>query len=232
MSEFLKLTSSPLMNLDHTYRYSGTKLVEAESLSQHIVDTIMMGLKIIDEINHRVDEETRMVPLIPYLDPQTYILKAVTHDLEEAITGDVPRPLKYHDEVTLNSMREIADEVAKSLFEEQFLNHEYYYKEWLHAKDGKEGCILKIVDMLVVASKVQKEITLLNNLYMLRVAYEVSQYIKETYESLKLTEIFEEKVVVDYLLDLLGSAYESMIEILTQHESIMRTFNIDKHSMI
>ena len=49
-NKFLEIVSSPLMNLDHTYRYSGTKLVESESLSQHIIDTVMMGLKII-EIN-------------------------------------------------------------------------------------------------------------------------------------------------------------------------------------
>ena len=54
----MELAASPLMNLDHTYRYSGTKLVEAESLSQHIVDTIMMGLKIIDKINFITGEDT------------------------------------------------------------------------------------------------------------------------------------------------------------------------------
>ena len=68
-NKFLELTSSPLMNLDHTYRYSGTKLVEPESLSQHIVDTIMMGLKVIDEINHIAGRDI--------LDRDKYLMKAV-----------------------------------------------------------------------------------------------------------------------------------------------------------
>lgn len=222
-NEFLKLISSPLMNLDHTYRYSGTKLVEPESLSQHIVDTIMLGIKIIDEINAR-SEAT------PYfLSTEKYLMKAFYHDLEEVITGDIPRPLKYHDEDTLSSMRNVADEVAESLFKNQFHDWIYHYKLWSESKDDKEGYILKIVDNLVVVNKVAKEVSLLNNYYMLRVAHEVICYTTELRDH--MSEYVEgwEPEVVDYLESLISDAIESMKIILETHKS---DFDITSHSMI
>ena len=45
--------------------------------------------------------------------------------------------------------------------------------------EGAEGYVLKLVDNLVVVNKVVKEVSLLHNYYMLRVAHEVSQYTTE-----------------------------------------------------
>jgi 5'-deoxynucleotidase len=218
-NKFLELVSSPLMNLDHTYRYSGTKLVESESLSQHIIDTVMMGLKIIDTIN------TKAKATIFY--PDVYVMKAIYHDLEEVITGDIPRPLKYHDEITLQSMRNIADEVAKELFEKEFSDWKSHYKLWDTAKEDPEGYILKIVDNLVVVNKVVKEVSLLHNYYMLRVAHEVIQYTSELKSHTK--EYIFSGDVLEYINELLEDAIQSMQDILDEHKDKL---NICGHSMI
>lgn len=223
-NRFLELSSSPLMNLDHTKRYSGTKLVEEETLSQHIVDTIMMGLKIIDHINW-ISEET-------VLDIKKYIMKAVYHDLEESITGDIPRPLKYYNEATQQSLKDVADIVAKNFFEREF---DYYtidaYSTWETAKDGREGYILKLVDTLVVANKVVKEVTLLNNLYMLRVAHEVSTYLTDQHHALESKSPFESRVT-EYLLEIVLGAIHSMRNILETHKECMEDLDIYGQSMI
>ena len=218
-NEFLKLASSPLMNLDHTYRYSGTKLVEAESLSQHIVDTIMMGLKVIDEINH-IEEDA--------IDPQVYLMKAVYHDLEEVITGDIPRPLKYYNADTRDSLKDVADKVAKEFFSKEFNDGFESYNVWNYAKIGKEGFILKLVDTLVVANKVIKEVTMLNNYYMLRVAYEVSQYLKDIAQ----VNYFENEQINEYLSCVVEGAIEAMLDILDKHEDCMESLAIHRQSMI
>lgn len=218
-NKFLELVSSPLMNLDHTYRYSGTKLVESESLSQHIIDTVMMGLKIIDTIN------TKAKATIFY--PDVYVMKAIYHDLEEVITGDIPRPLKYHDEMTLQSMRNIADEVAKELFEKEFSDWKSHYKLWDTAKEDPEGYILKIVDNLVVVNKVVKEVSLLHNYYMLRVAHEVIQYTSELKSH--TNEYISSGDVLEYINELLEDAIQSMQDILDEHKDKL---NICGHSMI
>lgn len=223
-NKFLDLVSSPLMNLDHTYRYSGTKLVESESLSQHIIDTVMLGMKIIDEANFRADMDV--------LDPSKYLMKAICHDLEEVITGDIPRPLKYYDKDTTSAMKHVADQVAHEFFDDQFHQSEIYYDIWNSAKEDNEGYILKLVDTLVVVNKVLKEVSLLHNYYMLRVAHEVSQYLKE------LLDHFDENCKIDnlevriYLNNLIKDALFCMEEILQENQSTMKNFNIHRMSMI
>lgn len=221
-NKFLEITSSPLMNLDHTYRYSGTKLVEPESLSQHIVDTIMMGLKIVDEVNYIAKENL--------LDPNEYLMKAVCHDLEEVITGDIPRPLKYYNADTTKSMKEVADQVAVRFFRNQFHAHVTYYEYWRDAKEDKEGYILKLVDTLVVVSKVLKEVSMLHNFYMLRVAYEVSQYLQELIDS--KYRVFENEKVNDYINSIIHGALSAMNQILVENEDTMHKFSIFEQSMI
>jgi len=217
-NKFLELVSSPLMNLDHTYRYSGTKLVEAESLSQHIIDTVMLGLKIIDEVNKIAGFE--------YIQSSKYVMKAVYHDLEEVITGDIPRPVKYYSEGTRESLKDVADSVAKKFFKSQFSNSELHYELWRDAKEEPEGLILKLVDTLVVANKVIKEVSLLHNYYMLRVAHEVLQYLKEykiDYFTIPVNH---------YLSTVVRGAIKSMKDTLSENKEIMNSLNIYGHSMI
>lgn len=219
-NKFLELVSSPLMNLDHTYRYSGTKLVEKETLSQHIVDTIMMGIKIIEDIN---DLGTITLSI------KDYLCKATYHDLEEVITGDVPRPLKYHDEATLSSMRDVADSVAKELFQGEFSDWESHYEWWKSAKDDNEGIILKIVDNLVVVNKVVKEVSLLNNYYMLRVAHEVSKYTTSLRDHFLEEGAFGDIKANNYIIDLLNDALDVMSDILEKNKDKLP---LCSHSMI
>lgn len=228
-NKFLALVSSPLMNLDHTYRYSGTKLVEKESLSQHIVDTIIMGLKIIDHINDIIGWDQ--------LDASYYVMKATCHDLEEVITGDIPRPLKYYNSQTRDSLKDVAASVAQELFNKEFSQGEYYYQIWDSAKEEGEGVILKIVDTLVVANKVVKEVTLLGNNYMLRVAHEVSKYLIEVHDYINLQAgksypVFSTTEVKSYLLDLLDGAINTMQQIIEDNHECMKSLDIQNQSMI
>lgn len=220
-NEFMNLISSPLMNLDHTYRYSGTKLVEAESLSQHIIETIMLGLKIVDKVNHIAGYDL--------LNPSEYVMKAVYHDLEEVITGDIPRPLKYYNEFTRDSLKNVADEIAARFFSDQFYEGHKHYMIWDQSKSGFEGFILKIVDMLVVANKVVKEVSLLHNYYMLRVAHEVSQYLREL--SLNIN-YFAEPEINEYLRIIVEDAVISMDTLIAYNQDIMNSLDIYGHSMI
>lgn len=218
-NKFLELVSSPLMNLDHTYRYSGTKLAEAETLSQHIVDTIMMGLKIIDTLDHKGMD----------LSAKEYIMKATYHDLEEVITGDIPRPLKYHDDVTLKSMRDVADEVAEDLFKKEFSEWKLHFDRWSDAKEGAEGYVLKLVDNLVVVNKVVKEVSLLHNYYMLRVAHEVSQYTTELKNHTGEYIVSWTDEAKEYIYELLEGAIKAMHDILDEHSDKL---HLCGHSMI
>ena len=88
-----------------------------------------------------------------------------------------------------------------------------HYEIWEKAKDSFEGYILKIVDTLVVATKVIKEVKMLNNLYMLRVAHEVRQYLEELHEK----SYIGINAVDNYLHRIIIEAITAMNELLEEH---------------
>ena len=225
-NEFLNLVTSPLMNMDHTYRYSGTKLVEQESLSQHILDTIILGIRFIDKINTFEGHD--------YFNDSNYVLKAVYHDLEEVITGDVPRPLKYFNKDTRDSLKNVAEQVAYDLFTSQMDNSLYHYYIWENAKEGREGFILKIVDTLVVANKVIKEVSFLHNFYMLRVAHEVRFYLQEYLNNIKKNKHYEalQDSSKNYIKEVIEGAIQSMESLLTEFQKEVEELNVISQSMI
>lgn len=165
------MVTNPLMNTSHISRYSGVKLVEPEMLDTHLINVMMLGSMLIDELNESHHES---------LSEGVFLEKALHHDADEALTGDVTRTLKYHNEAVHKELQNVADEVASSMYSKYFNNPNYYYYLWDNAKHGKEGGILKIVDMLDVAIKALREVELLNNMYALRIIYEVKFYLNET----------------------------------------------------
>ena len=204
-----EILSSPMMNVDHIYRYSGTKLVEPESLAIHIYETMMLGYMIIDNILAVEPTES--------IDKHLYLEKALHHDMEESMTGDVARPLKYHNSSVRRELNKVASEVARSLYKEYFLDPETFFL-WDEAKDGNEGLVLKIADMLTVVNKAIKEVKFLGNMYCLKVVYEVQYYISEllsTLENKKST--FKSEKTVLYLKSLLFEAEVLLKEILNQY---------------
>jgi len=223
-NKFLDIVSSPLMNLENVYRYSGIKMVEPESLAIHTLEVQILGYLVIDHINYHSDEN---------LDKLVFLEKALHHDLEESLTGDVARPLKYNNKNVLRELRDVANNIAKDLYEEYFCDSDKMYDIWESAKDDKEGIILKVVDSLTVASKAIKEVEMLNNKYFLRVAYEVRFYLKEIIDHLQNTfNIFSNMYTVAYLVSLLDDAISALNHILEQHESMLKVYQIAEKSLV
>ena len=144
INKFNQFTSCPLMNMHNIFRYSGVKLSEPESLSSHIVEVQMMGYMILDHLNHTYNEG---------LDYGLYLEKALHHDLEESLTGDVSRPLKYHNPKVLKELQDVAEHTARELYTKYFDNYYRMIQLWDNAKHGKEGILVKIVDMQIVVQK-------------------------------------------------------------------------------
>jgi len=219
-----KLLSSPLMNLDHVYRYSGIKQQEMESIAIHTFEVQMLGTMIIDTLQNYHNEKD--------LDINKFLNLAFHHDLEEAITGDIPRPLKYHDSNIHESLNSIAELVAKDLFRNNFLDCSSHYKSWSDAKSGKEGLIVKLADTLTVVSKTIKEIELLGNKYFLKVALEVRYYLNELAKNIACTELDFNYHSKMYMNDLLLEASNHLGNILSKYSEIIDTCITIDNTMI
>lgn len=223
-NEFIKIISSPMMNTGYIQRYSGTKMIEPESLSTHILETQMMGYMIINYMNNHCNEN---------LDKGLYLEKALHHDLEESMTGDVVRTLKYHNSDVLRELQKVASEVASELYEKYFEDTTGgLYNIWDSAKEGKEGFILKLVDTLTVVNRVIKEVDYLKNIHFLRVAYEVSIYLQDLEKLLHKNPYEYTPCSISYLSDILLDAKQSLDNLLLEHEDTALRYDIVSKSLI
>ena len=94
-------------------------------------------------------------------DSATLLEKALLHDMEEVVTGDIPAPTKYHSPEITKAIKafesDAAHEVALSYF------GEWAFGTWASAKDiSLEGEIIRIADAAAVVYKIRQEIELGN----------------------------------------------------------------------
>lgn len=133
-------------------RYSQTHLVKEESVLEHTGFVCSMayyiGMVLVKE----------NVPL----NIGVLLSKAVVHDMDEIITGDIPRPTKYYNEGVRGALQEIEDANMLKISAEVELESIFY--DWKKAKDGKEGLIVAICDSLAVVYKVYYEVIMFGNM--------------------------------------------------------------------
>lgn len=167
-NQFLELINNPALNIDNTIRYSLMYQIKEESLSHHIAEVSILSYLTALKLNSYGEN----------LDVGLILEKVILHDLDEVLTGDIPRSTKYYTEEGLNAMRGIADAAILRLAS-QLEGGEKIVDKWRQAKKGKEGMILELCDMLCVARKVVTEVKILGNGYFLKVAYEMVDNLKK-----------------------------------------------------
>lgn len=223
-NKFIDIISSPMMNTDSIQRYSGTKMVEPESLSAHILESQVMGYMIINYMNNVCGED---------LDKGLYLEKALHHDLEESMTGDVIRTLKYYNTDVHREIQNVATSVAEEIYSKYLEDtNGQLFLLWSTAKEGREGFILKLVDTLTVVNKVIREVEFLHNFYFLRVAYEVAIYTRDLLMSLDSKDGQYTEAALDYLKSVLIGALEVLDDILAKHKSTIERYNIVDRSLL
>ena len=167
-NQFLELINNPALNIDNTIRYSLLYQLKEESLSHHIAEVSVLAYLTALKLNSYGEN----------LDIGLVLEKVILHDLDEVITGDIPRSTKYYSEEGLRAMRMVADD-AISRLASQLDGGDQIVSKWRDAKKGKEGMVLELCDMLCVARKVVTEVKILGNGYFLKVAYEMVNNLRE-----------------------------------------------------
>ncbi len=137
-------------------RFSQTRLNNPESVLEHsgcvTLTCYIFGSILIDEGYN--------------IDLAVLLSKAITHDTDEIVTGDIARPTKYFNdqarqmfaEIELCGMSEVCCglELPKKVTEKIMV-------DWNCAKDGLEGLIVSIADILAVVYKVHDECFMYGN---------------------------------------------------------------------
>lgn len=139
-------------SLSSMQRYSQTFLNKKESVLEHTGFVVLFCCLVAQE----------MVALGRTVDVALLLSKAALHDIDEIITGDIPRTTKYFDDETRKIFERIESHGMAALIEKMELQKSNY-SIWKNSKGGYEGSIVAIADVAAVVYKTWEEPHLLNN---------------------------------------------------------------------
>ena len=153
-------------------RYSQLHLLKSESVMEHTGFVCLFTYILCEKINSVSDEEDK-------LNIGIALEKAVIHDIDEVVTGDIPRPTKYYSKESSKIFENIADDGIKQIISELDLGFQSRIElNWKTAKDDSEGAIVALADLASVVYKLWDEVILLGNKKLILQGKQVFAYVQ------------------------------------------------------
>lgn len=148
MSWMDRFDLSPVMNLRNITRYSNIHLIEAESVTTHTIEMQLMAITIYEYF--KKNDET--------FDLRDVAFRILMHDLDETVTCDIPRDIKYHDDNIHKEIDRVTSEKLQALFDDEIVSY-------IHsAKDATfEGRLVSYIDIIQAGYRLSKEYKLQHN---------------------------------------------------------------------
>jgi|TARA_R110000796_G_scaffold87366_2_gene188581 5'-deoxynucleotidase YfbR-like HD superfamily hydrolase len=168
-------------------RYSQLHLLREESVLEHTGFVCLFTYLLCEELNFVKEEKIFNTGLA--------LEGAVVHDIDEVVTGDIPRPTKYYSKASAKIFNKIAEQGINQIVNELCLsNPENVKNRWAFAKEGREGIVVALADLSSVVFKIWEEVILLGNKKLIPQGSQVMNYIYDyrsaiSEENLKLNVI-------------------------------------------
>ena len=126
--------------------------VNPEDVAQHSFYTVLLSMSIADEYNTWVDENFDYYDYEApnTLDSEKVIRKALLHDVEESFTSDIPWNIKHHSKEVHKAIAEAIENKMEKVYEDS-KTAQLWKSINLSSKDGAEGALVDLCDMLELA---------------------------------------------------------------------------------
>lgn len=183
----LPLITGDYKRLSQVNRYSAVPVLRYENVAEHLFYVSFYSMMLARDLQARGYE----------VDVGLAVQKALLHDFEESISGDIIRTFKYNS----MELKNIIDETSKKVFKETLERNsprisKELFKIWLNAKDNTlEGKIVAFADLLSVISYCDEEIRK-GNSYMYEIMENALDALNQKFASSKTNPFAE------YLLEL------------------------------
>jgi len=174
--ELSQVLSGKLRNMAHVYRYSSIPTLRRENVAEHSFYCALIAYLIATDLRDNNPDIEELANLRVGI----LLERALLHDIDEAITGDFLRKVKYSipglkemlNKVAVDSLVQVSSDVGVDL-----------KTRWLECKDPSlEGNILALSDFLCVVSYVLEEVRS-GNTHIRPVLGEVKGYLQKFYEN-------------------------------------------------
>lgn len=153
-------------------RFSMVRLSRPESVLEHTGQVAIFCYLIRNQIYLKLGIDLSLGELLS---------KAIVHDWDELITGDISRPTKYaNNEIRAEFFRLERAGIKKI---SQFLDDKFLVDFHDQAKLDETGWVVSVADLACVVYKIWDEVLLQNNFLMVRQAINVQEYLKTRKES-------------------------------------------------
>lgn len=167
-------------------RFSGIYLSRPESVPDHSACCTTLAIMMAKDLSARGIN----------INLKDLIYRIAIHDIPEAITSDVVRPLKYHHPELTKEFKLAESEMIKSFgYPDEIIN------DIESAKDDSciEGYLMEVVDAIQVLTKLYEEYYLLNNHL---VESEYNSVFKLVHKVIEKSKDLYGGVVYDYLMEI------------------------------
>ena len=164
-------------------RYSQLHLLKSESVMEHTGFVCLFTYTLCEEINSVSFDAHK-------LDTGKALKKAIVHDIDEVITGDIPRPTKYYNERSIALFEEMAEDGIDQIIKELQIDNLDMKNDWRQSKSGREGAIVAFADLSSVVYKLWEEIVMLGNRKLFRQSEQVSKYLMKFEGKIKGDSLF------------------------------------------
>jgi len=203
-------------------RYSQLHLLKSESVMEHTGFVCLFTYTLCEEINSASAPNDK-------LDVGMALQKAIVHDIDEVITGDIPRPTKYYSDESVAVFKKIAEAGIDQIINELRINSRNMKTNWEQSKAGKEGMIVALADLSSVIYKLWEEILMLGNKKLFRQANEVKNFLGDFKNKITEGGWFDpaQKHIIDVALDQLYTILNEISKSSDPIHGTFKTFEVD-----
>ena len=195
-SPFLLSLFSLAHDMSAVQRFSRLRMVQPENVLAHTGMVCVFAYAITRKLNscYRLQLEP--------LDLGWVMARAVVHDMDETITGDIVRPTKYF---SADLRAELGRLEAKGINNIALaLDMPSIIADFMSAKQGREGFVVKLADLLAALCAVHIEVRVLGNRAMVQAAGGLRLAIDDAANGVNAATnnwSVEERAVIEQLFD-------------------------------
>jgi 5'-deoxynucleotidase YfbR-like HD superfamily hydrolase len=191
--KFLKNLFSVVHDMSAVQRFSRIRMVHPERVLEHTGMVCTFAYAIGRLLQTKAHRELKP------LDMGAVLGRAVMHDMDETITGDIVRPTKYFSDLLREELRRLEAKGIDNI--STALDLHVMTGDFMRSKQGREGYIVKLADVFAALCTVYIEVRVCGNLAMVQPAANLKRLIASLRPANSGKWNAEEIALLDVLLD-------------------------------